>query len=213
VYQVLLWITSSNEAAEHNIDSSRICVGGTSAGGTLAVGVTLKYLHEHPSTPSPIKLIALEDASYTDSSSSYSTSHNPINKIWNANLTRWMWELYVPQGVDALEGGETEKGWVVPLRATDEQLRGLPSTIILAAQWDDLTNDAIKFALRLLEVGVPTEIHVTVFCFTMSFADMLTCYQTYRGTFHISDKLVHDAKCSEKKRTDVIEAIKTAFRV
>ena len=104
---------------------------------------------------------------HDDARTTYSTKHNPINKLWNANVTRYMWHLYLP--TSALQKLTfPERGYVVPAEYRDEDapggsgvgLRGLPPTLVLTAQWDDLTNDAIKFASRLLEAGVPTEIHV-----------------------------------------------------
>jgi len=147
---------TSPEVAGYGINKEKIAVGGTSAGGTLAVGIALRLRDEVGDT-SAIKLLILDDASYTDNPNSYSTSHNPVNKIWNANVTRYMWQIYLPQGSDALE--PRIRGYAVPAREKD--ISKLPPTLILCAQWDDLTNDAIMFAHRLLENGVPTEIHVS----------------------------------------------------
>lgn len=191
VYQVLLWLTTSSGVADYFIDPTRIAVGGTSAGGTLAVGICLRYRDEHSAeaTRSAIRLLLLEDAAFELRPASYSTYHNPVNIIWNANVTRYMWELYLPQGVDNLD--LKMKGYAVPSLATN--LKDLPPTMLLCAQWDDLTNDAIAFGHKLLEVGVPTEIH------------------NYRGTFHVSDKLLHDTQVSAKKREDIINALRYAF--
>ncbi|EGN92174.1 hypothetical protein SERLA73DRAFT_191521 [Serpula lacrymans var. lacrymans S7.3] len=188
VYQVLIWLTTSSETKQYSIDPNRIAVAGSSAGGTLAVGITLRYRDEGRDM-SKIPLVILDDTSVTDTSKSYSTYHNPVNKLWNANVTRFMWDLYLPEGSSALDA--KTRGYAVPVHAED--LKGLPSTMVLCAQWDDLTNDAILFAHRLLEAGVPTEIH------------------TYRGTFHISDKLVHDTKIAAKKRRDIVDSLRAAF--
>ena len=64
--------------------------------------------------------------------------------------------MYLPHGPDAMN--EKVQGYAVPALA--KNLTGLPPTMVVCAQWDDLTNDAIGFAHRLLESGVPTEIHV-----------------------------------------------------
>ncbi|KZT22920.1 alpha/beta-hydrolase [Neolentinus lepideus HHB14362 ss-1] len=191
VYQVLLWLTTSSRVADYSIDPTRIAVGGTSAGGTLAVGICLRYRDEHgvEATRNAVRLLLLEDAAFELRPSSYSTYHNPVNIIWNANVTRYMWDLYLPHGVDTLD--HKAKGYAVPSLA--DNLQGLPPTMLLCAQWDDLTNDAITFGHRLLEAGVPTEIH------------------NYRSTFHVSDKLLHDTRVSAKKRQDIIDALRFAF--
>lgn len=161
VYQVLRWLSESAEVRQYFIDPRRIAIGGTSAGGTLAVGISLRYRDEGRDL-SKIRLLVLEDSSFTDNPTSYSTLHNPVNKIWNANVTRFMWQLYLPHGSAGLD--PKTRGYAVPALA--ENLSGLPPTLLLCAQWDDLTNDAISFAHRLLENGVPTEIHVTQFLFS-----------------------------------------------
>ncbi|KAF4576274.1 hypothetical protein EYR40_000514 [Pleurotus pulmonarius] len=185
-YQVLRWLTESSEVGQYLIDPTRVAVGGTSAGATITVGMFLRYRDEGRDI-SRIRLLVLEDGSYVNKSASYSTRHNPINKLWNANVTRYMWEMYLPQGIEGLD--ERTLGYAVPALAKD--LSGLPPTMVLCAQWDDLTNDAIAFAHRLLESGVSTEIH------------------NYRGTFHVADKLVHDAKTSVKKRQDIVDALQS----
>lgn len=154
-YQVLRWLTESSEVGQYLIDPTRVAVGGTSAGATITVGMFLRYRDEGRDI-SRIRLLVLEDGSYVNKSASYSTYHNPINKLWNANVTRYMWEMYLPQGIEGLD--ERTLGYAVPALAKD--LSGLPPTMVLCAQWDDLTNDAIAFAHRLLESGVSTEIHV-----------------------------------------------------
>ncbi|KAL0945987.1 hypothetical protein HGRIS_012265 [Hohenbuehelia grisea] len=186
VYQVLLWLTESDEVSHYGIDASRIAIGGTSAGAALAVGTLLRYRDEGRDT-AKIRLLLLDDGAFTDASTSYSTAHNPVNRLWNAKLTRFMWNLYLPHGSEALDA--PTRAYAVPAFA--ENFADLPP--ILCAQWDDLTNDAIAFAHRLLEQGVAVEIH------------------TYRGTFHVSDKLVPTAKSSLKKRADIVEALKAAF--
>ncbi|TFK53231.1 alpha/beta-hydrolase [Heliocybe sulcata] len=191
VYQVLLWLTTSSRVADYFIDPTRIAVGGTSAGGTLAVGVCLRYRDEHgvEAARNAIRLLLLEDAAFEYRPSSYSTYHNPVNIIWNANVTRYMWELYLPQGLESLD--PKVRGYAVPNLA--DNLHHLPPTMLLCAQWDDLTNDGIAFGHKLLEAGVPTEIH------------------NYRSTFHVSDKLLHDTTLSAKKRADIIDALRFAF--
>ncbi|ETW77096.1 hypothetical protein HETIRDRAFT_460520 [Heterobasidion irregulare TC 32-1] len=187
-YEVLRWITTSPETSRYAIDSTKFAVGGTSVGGTVAIGLALKLREETGSTKA-ISLLLLDDTSFTDKPNTYSTFHNPINKIWNANVTRYAWQFYLPNGSDALD--PVTRSYVVPALATD--LTGLPQTMMMCAQWDDLTDDAIAFASRLLQAGIPTEIH------------------TYRGTFHVSDKFLHNAKMSIRKRQNMVDALEAAF--
>ena len=154
---MLRWITTSPETSHYAIDSTKFAVGGTSVGGTVAIGLALKLREETGSTKA-ISLLLLDDTSFTDKPNTYSTFHNPINKIWNANVTRYAWQFYLPNGSDALD--PVTRSYVVPALATD--LTGLPQTMMMCAQWDDLTDDAIAFASRLLQAGIPTEIHVSL---------------------------------------------------
>ena len=45
-YEVLRWITTSPETSRYAIDSTKFAVGGTSVGGTVAIGLALKLREE-----------------------------------------------------------------------------------------------------------------------------------------------------------------------
>lgn len=119
----------------------------------MAAGVGLR-LRDEGSTDA-LKLLILDDAAVTNIRSTYSSTFNPINRIWNANLTRYMWQFYLPTGALTPRAQE----YAVPGRAKD--LAGIASrALILCAEWDDLRDDLLDFGSRLLQAGVPTQIHV-----------------------------------------------------
>lgn len=154
-YDTFRWLVLSPESIRLGVDIDRLALGGTSVGGMLAAGIALR-LRDELNGAQPIRLLVMDDATVTDLSCTYSTQHNPINRIWNANVTRYMWQLYLPEGVKSLT--PEARDYAIPGRAKD--VRGLPNSLVLCAEWDDLRDDAIAFALRLLQAGVPTEIHV-----------------------------------------------------
>ncbi|MEO7448814.1 MAG: alpha/beta hydrolase fold domain-containing protein [Humibacillus sp.] len=70
--------------------------------------------------------------------------------IWDrsGNLEAWQWYL----------GGKEADEYAAPARAQD--LSGLPPTFIDVGSVDLFRDEDIAFASRLMEAGVPTELHV-----------------------------------------------------
>jgi acetyl esterase/lipase len=62
----------------------------------------------------------------------------------------WFWDAYLP---DAERRGEP---FASPLRATDEQLAGLPPAFVIVDEADVLRNEGEAYAARLRAAGVST---------------------------------------------------------
>lgn len=143
----------------------------------MAAGIGLRLRDE--GNTDALKLLILDDAAVTNIRSTYSSTFNPINRIWNANLTSYMWQFYLP--ADALTPKAQE--YAVPGRA--KTLAGIaPRTMILCAEWDDLRDDLIIFGTRLLQAGVPTEIHVSFMRIATILSNYLTCGSHRRTVGH-----------------------------
>ncbi len=64
-----------------------------------------------------------------------------------------MWQHYL----GALEVRGEVSPYAAPGRAAD--LTGLPAAYVLTAELDPLRDEGIEYASRLMEAGVPTELH------------------------------------------------------
>lgn len=142
-WAAVCWAQSN--AAELNIDATRLAVAGDSAGGSLAAGAALRARDE--SSP---KLVAqllfypgLERAN--DRPSMIEFAAGPI-------LTRddvvWMKEQYLGPAPSA------DTAYGVPSLAAD--LRGLPDAVVVSAQFDPLRDGVESYGERLRDAGVQT---------------------------------------------------------
>ncbi|MBC7842884.1 MAG: alpha/beta hydrolase [Gemmatimonadaceae bacterium] len=140
-YASLLHVVA--HARELNVDASRIAVAGDSVGGNMTAVVTLlAKKRSGPKIAHQVLLYPLVD--YLDDSGSYVTF---ADGPWLIKQTmKWMFDL---QGLT----GNEQEATAFPLRATLEELRGLPDALIIAD--DDILRDQVeKYADKLGQAGV-----------------------------------------------------------
>ncbi len=130
-----------------NIDPSRWCVAGASAGGALAAGLAQWARHSLPTPPIAQILLypVLDDRAREGSARTYAEGLS-----WDGRRGEKMWEIYLgptPANADA-----------APAREPD--LRGLPPAYLLVCEHDPLRDEALDYARRLLEAGVGVEMHL-----------------------------------------------------
>ncbi len=144
-YAGLVWVAA--HADELGVDPGRLAVVGGSAGGGLALAVTL-MAHDRGGPP-----VAFQMPFYPmiDDRNTTASSHDVTDVgIWDraANLEAWEWYL----------GGKEADAYAAPARAED--LTGLPPTFIDVGDVDLFRDEDLAFATRLLAAGVPTELHL-----------------------------------------------------
>ncbi|MBM4418451.1 MAG: alpha/beta hydrolase [Chloroflexi bacterium] len=127
------------------IDPRRIAVGGDSAGGHLAAGVAQMARDQSgPSLAYQLLIYPVTDRDFT--TASY------VANAEGFGLTRtgmqWFWNHFVPQH-------RSHEPYASPLRAPD--LRGLPRTHVITAEYDVLRDDGRQYAERLRAAGVRTQ--------------------------------------------------------
>jgi acetyl esterase/lipase len=88
-------------------------------------------------------------------------------------------------------GGEDIDAYAAPSRSRD--LAGLPPTWIDVGELDALRDEAIDYGRRLMQAGVPTDLHVTP------------------GCFHASEVFVPDASSSKRIIAARIGALRRAL--
>ncbi|MCC9175812.1 alpha/beta hydrolase fold domain-containing protein [Arthrobacter sp. zg-Y179] len=105
---------------------------------------------------------------------------------WNAAHSGFAWECYL--------GGSPASAYAVPARAED--LRSLPPTLIQVGELDLFRDEDISLAARLLQAGVPTELHVypgAYHGFELNCPDSHVGTQSLRDRDHALVRALHDS--------------------
>lgn len=148
-YAALRWLAAT--AADLGVDPRRIAVGGSSAGGGLAAAVAL-MARDRGEVALAYQLLVypcLDDRHETPSSHEFAAE----GIIWNRAQSLRGWRAYL--GAD--HQGDPSP-YAAPARVAD--VAGLPPAYVMAAQLDLLRDEDIAYATRLMQAGVPTELHV-----------------------------------------------------
>ncbi len=145
-YAALEW-TAAN-AEDLAVDPAAVAVGGLSAGGALAAAVTL--MARDRDGPA-IAFQLLVNAVLDDRLETVSVRAFTDTPMWNSHDVAVMWDLYL--------GPERRhvSPYAAPARATD--LSGLPPAYVLTSEFDPLRDEGIAYAPRMLQAGVPVELH------------------------------------------------------
>lgn len=147
-YTGLSWVVTNAERL--GIDPGRVVVAGSSAGAGLAAALAL-LARDRGGPPVAGQVLIypmLDDRQITPSSQFLGTA------VWGRPANRLGWRAYL--GPDA---GQTDvPGYAAPARAAD--LAGLPPAFVAIGGADLFRDESIAYAARLLEAGVPAELHV-----------------------------------------------------
>lgn len=140
------WVLENMEMLRVNQD--KIMVGGDSAGGNLAIAVTLMARDRGLSLPSKVMLIypTTDRRMLTDSMKKYTDT-----PVWDARLSKMMWDAYL--GEQQPEHME----YASPIEATS--LASFPATYMEVAEFDCLYDEGIAFFECLKEYGTNVELH------------------------------------------------------
>jgi acetyl esterase len=142
-YAVARWI--GREGAAHKLDPSRIAVAGDSVGGGMTAALALLAKERgdvefvHQSMYYPVTDAAMDTGSYEQFGEGY---------FLTAKSMAWFWDCYAPD----LE--RRAEPYASPLRATDEQLSGLPPALVIVDEADVLRDEGEAYGARLRGAGV-----------------------------------------------------------
>jgi acetyl esterase/lipase len=143
-YAAAQWIV--REGAANGLDAQRLAVAGDSVGGNMAAALTLMAQERgdvrfvHQSMYYPVTDAAMNTDSYRQFAEGYFLA---------AKGMAWFWDAYLPD-VD-----RRSDPLASPLRASDEQLRGLPPALLIVDEADVLRDEGEAYAARLRAAGVP----------------------------------------------------------
>jgi acetyl esterase len=133
----------AEHAAELDGDPARLAVAGDSAGGNLAAAVALA------SRADAGLRIAAQVLVYPVTDAACATPsfvQNADGYLLTAATMRWFWAQYLSGG------GSPDDGYASVLRHPD--LAGLPSTLVITAEFDPLCDEGEAYAEHLGEAGV-----------------------------------------------------------
>ena len=142
-YAALKWVVA--HADEFGGDGSRIAIAGNSVGGDMTAALTLMAKDRNgPKIAYQCLLIPATDASVdTDSYEKFGTG-----RFLARAFMKYGWDLY------ASDEKTRNSPYVSPLRANNEQLKGLPPALVITAENDPLRDEGEAYARKLKEAGV-----------------------------------------------------------
>jgi acetyl esterase len=141
-YATAQWIV--REGAANQLDPNRIAVAGDSVGGNMTAALALMAAERgdvrfvHQSMYYPVTDAAMDTGSYEQFGEGY---------FLTAKMMNWFWDAYEPDVQRRLEPLAS------PLRASDEQLAGLPPAFVIVGEADVLRDEGEAYAARLRAAG------------------------------------------------------------
>jgi acetyl esterase/lipase len=145
-YAALKWV--AEHAGEFGADSSRIAVAGNSVGGNMTAALTLMAKDRNgPKISYQVLFVPATDAS-VDTASYHEFA---TGRFLARAFMKYGWDLYAP------DEKTRNNPYVSPLRASLDQLKGLPPTLVVTAENDPLRDEGEAYARKLKEAGVEVD--------------------------------------------------------
>ncbi|MFG2302644.1 alpha/beta hydrolase [Actinacidiphila glaucinigra] len=145
-YTVAKWV--ADNGGRIGVDPSRLAVAGDSVGGDMTAAVTMMAKQRGgPDFRHQVMLYPVTDANFD------TASYNRFaENCWLAKpAMKWFWDAYAPRLKDR------QNPLAAPLRATVDQLRGLPPALMVTDS-DALFDEGTAYAEKLREAGVPVRL-------------------------------------------------------
>lgn len=143
IYAALEWV--AEHGSEKNLDGTRIAVAGDSVGGNMTAAITLMAKERSgPNLAAQVLFYPVTDASFdTGSYEQFAEGY-----FLSREAMTWFWDQYT---ADESERSEITAS---PLRATMDDLRGLPKALVITGEADVLRDEGEAYGRKLREAGV-----------------------------------------------------------
>jgi acetyl esterase len=144
IYATLEWIAA--QGSEHGMDPSRIAVAGDSVGGNMTTATAIRAKQRGGPTLTgqllfyPVTDANFDTASYHQFATGYFLARDGM---------KWFWDQYT---TDPAQRAEITAS---PLRASLEDLAGLPPALVIVGEADVLRDEGEAYAAKLRQAGVP----------------------------------------------------------
>ena len=146
-YEATKWVAEHGQ--EIGVDGSRLGLVGNSVGGNMVASVALQARQFNgPKIRYNVMLWPVTDANFNNAS--YNQYENGY--FLTKNMMKWFWDNYTTSASDR------NNILASPLRATTEQLKGFPQTLIQTAELDVLRDEGEAFGRKLDAAGVPVTV-------------------------------------------------------
>jgi len=146
-YEATKWVAEHGQ--QIGVDGSRLALVGNSVGGNMVASVALQARQFNgPKIRYNVMLWPVTDANFN--SASYNQYENGY--FLTKNMMKWFWDNYTTNASDR------NNILASPLRATTEQLKGFPQTLIQTAELDVLRDEGEAFGRKLDAAGVPVTV-------------------------------------------------------
>ncbi|KRC53353.1 MULTISPECIES: alpha/beta hydrolase [unclassified Nocardioides] len=183
-YAVAQWVTQ--HGSEKGLDGARMAVAGDSVGGNMSAALTLlakergDVAFRFQVLFYPVTDAAFDTQSYHDFAEGYFLAREGM---------KWFWDQYT---TDPAQRAEITAS---PLRATAEQLAGLPAALVITAEADVLRDEGEAYAANLRRAGV--DVTAT----------------RYLGTVHdfVMVHALHDTAAAKGAITQAVGALRAAL--
>jgi acetyl esterase/lipase len=143
-YTVAQWVVE--EGSSKGLDASRFAIAGDSVGGNMTAAMTLLAKERGgPKLAAQVLFYPVTDANFdTPSYEQFAEGY-----FLRRDAMQWFWDQYTTD--------EAQRNQVTasPLRATLEQLAGMPPALVITGEADVLRDEGEAYANKLREAGVP----------------------------------------------------------
>jgi acetyl esterase/lipase len=143
-YVATKWVAENG--ADINVNGKKLAVVGNSVGGNMAAVVALMCKEKKgPELQFQVLLWPVTDANFdTDSYHQYAN-----DRFLTRNMMIWFWDNYTT------DDNARQDIFASPLRASLDQLKGLPPALVQTAENDVLRDEGEAYARKMNQAGVP----------------------------------------------------------
>jgi acetyl esterase len=144
IYAATKWVAEHGD--EINVDGTNLAVVGNSVGGNMTAVTALKAKENNgPKIKLQIMMWPIVDSDFdTESYRLFGEQ-----RFLTTSLMKWMYDQYTT------DLNQRKEIYASPLRASVEQLKGLPPALIQVAENDILRDEGEAYGRKLDEAGVP----------------------------------------------------------
>jgi len=143
IYAATKWV--SENGSEIGVDGNRLAVVGNSVGGNMTAVTALKAKENGgPKISLQVMFWPIVDADFeTESYRQFGE-----DRFLTTSLMKWMYDMYIN------DPAKRKTIYASPLKASIEQLKGLPPALIQVAESDILRDEGEAYGRKLDEAGV-----------------------------------------------------------
>jgi acetyl esterase/lipase len=175
----------ANNGRQLNVDISRLAVAGDSVGGNMAAVVAM--MAKERDGPDirfqalfyPVTDAGMDTGSYRQLATGYWLARDGM---------KWFWDSYLP------DKNARSNPMASPLRASIDQLKGLPPSLVITNEYDVLRDEGEAYAHKLMEAGVrTTAVRFLGTIHDMMMLNALTDTPAVRGAVDLASDMLCDA--------------------